>query len=105
MPVSVFETDPSLTHHRLEASATPIVPPEEVREKFKRVKPLKDISVTQRGWRLDVLNAVRRIGGVGTPRCGVRTSQRDVPANTFTTADAYAFTPDIRHRGRPLRAG
>jgi hypothetical protein len=33
----------------------------EVREKFKRAKPLKDISVKQRGWTLDVLNIVRRI--------------------------------------------
>ena len=31
------------------ATDTVIVSPEEVREKFKRVKPLKDISVTQRG--------------------------------------------------------
>ncbi len=38
------------------------MPPEEVREKFKRIKPLKDISVTQRGWTLDVLNIVRRLG-------------------------------------------
>jgi len=31
-------------------------PASEVREKFKRVKPLENISVTQRGWTLDVLN-------------------------------------------------
>jgi hypothetical protein len=29
-----------------------------VRAKYKRVKPLKDISATQRGWTLDVLNVV-----------------------------------------------
>jgi type II restriction enzyme len=64
-----------------------IVPETEVREKFKRVKPLKDISVAQRGWTLDVLNAIRRLG-----------------KTEFTTADAYAFTreleklhPDNRH--------
>jgi hypothetical protein len=58
-----------------------------VREKFRRVKPLKDISVTQRGWTLDVLNAVRTLG-----------------KTEFTTVDAYAFTrelealhPDNRH--------
>jgi len=58
-----------------------------VREKFKRVKPLENISVTQRGWTLDVLNAVRTLG-----------------KSEFTTADAYAFTrelerlhPDNRH--------
>jgi type II restriction enzyme len=64
-----------------------IVPETEVREKFKRIKPLKDISVTQRGWTLDVLNAIRRLG-----------------KTEFTTADTYAFTrelerlhPDNRH--------
>ncbi|HXR46770.1 MAG TPA: hypothetical protein VN784_04955 [Candidatus Limnocylindrales bacterium] len=39
-----------------------ISPAAEVREKFKRVKPLKDIAITQRGWTLDVLNIVRRLG-------------------------------------------
>jgi hypothetical protein len=43
---------------RLTSAATIIVPPEEVRAKYKRVKPLKDISATQRGWTLDVLNVV-----------------------------------------------
>ena len=45
----------------LTSAATIIVPPEEVREKFRRVKPLKDIPITQRGWTLDVLNIVRRL--------------------------------------------
>ena len=64
-----------------------ISPESDVREKFRRVKPLKEISVTQRGWTLDVLNAIRRLG-----------------KTEFTTADAYAFTrelerlhPDNRH--------
>ena len=72
---------------RLTSAATIIIPPEEVREKFLRVKPLSEISVTQRGWTLDVLNAIRRLG-----------------KTDFTTADAYAFTreleqlhPDNRH--------
>jgi len=56
-----------------------------------------------------VLNAIRRLCEVGTARCAVRapsgrkipaalppgTSQRDVPTNTFTTADAYAFTREL----------
>ena len=106
---------------RLTSAATVIVPPEEVREKFKRVKPLKDISVTQRGWTLYVLNIVRRISEAGTAGSAVRapsgrnpamrdgalppgTPQRGVPTNTFTTAEVYAFTreleklhPDNRH--------
>jgi type II restriction enzyme len=64
-----------------------IVPETEVREKFKRVKPLKEIGVRERGWTLDVLNAIRRLG-----------------KTDFTTADAYAFEreleqlhPDNRH--------
>ena len=95
-----------------------ISPAAEVREQFKRVKPLKDIGVKERGWTLDVLNVVRRLCEVGTVGSAVRapsgrnfpaalppvTSQRDVPTNTFTTADAYIFTrelerlhPDNRH--------
>ncbi len=49
-----------------------------VRERFKRVKPLKDISVTQRGWTLDVLNAIRRLG-----------------KTEFTTSDAYIFEREL----------
>jgi type II restriction enzyme len=95
-----------------------ISPAAEVRDRFKRVKPLKEISVAQRGWTLDVLNIVRRISEVGTAGSAVRapsgrnvpaalppvTPRRGVPTNTFTTADAYAFTreleklhPDNRH--------
>jgi type II restriction enzyme len=32
-----------------------------VREKFERLKPMKEISVEQRGWMLDVLNIVRQL--------------------------------------------
>ena len=72
---------------RLTSAATIIVSQEEVRERFKRVKPLKEISVEQRGWTLDILNAIRRLG-----------------KTEFSTADAYTFTreleklhPDNRH--------
>lgn len=64
-----------------------VIPAAEVREKFKRVKPLKEISVKQRGWTLDVLNIVRRIG-----------------KTEFHNEDVYAFAseleklhPDNRH--------
>jgi type II restriction enzyme len=91
---------------------TIIIPPSEVREKFKRVKPLKDISVTQRGWTLDVLNIVRRLvesrrRGDETPskKSGINQSLlTSSPTNEFTTADAYIFEreleqlhPDNRH--------
>jgi type II restriction enzyme len=64
-----------------------VLPTSEVRARFKRVKPLSEIKAKERGWTLDVLNAIRRLG-----------------KTEFTTADAYAFTreleklhPDNRH--------
>jgi len=59
----------------------------DVREKFKRVKPLKEISVKERGWTLDVLSIVQQLG-----------------KTEFTPADIYAHEreleqlhPDNRH--------
>lgn len=49
-----------------------------MQERFRRVKPLKEIAVTQRGWTLDVLNAIRRLG-----------------KTEFTTADAYVFEREL----------
>jgi type II restriction enzyme len=64
-----------------------IAPETEVRERFRRVKPLGDIKAKERGWTLDVLNAVRRLGKA-----------------QFTTSEMYSFTreleglhPDNRH--------
>lgn len=76
------------------------MPDSEVRAQFRRVKPLSEISVAQRGWTLDVLNAIRRLG-----------------KTAFTTADACAFTHELEKlhpdnpvnntvtRGRPACAG
>ncbi len=81
---------------------TIITPATEVREKFRRVKPLKDISVTQRGWTLDVLNIVRRLvdsrrrgnesGSAAEKGASLLTS---APTGEFSTADAYAFTREL----------
>jgi type II restriction enzyme len=64
-----------------------ITPSKEVREKFKKVKPLKELSVKERGWTLDVLNGVRSLG-----------------KKEFTNTDAYTLArrleklhPDNRH--------
>jgi len=64
-----------------------VTPPGEVRTKFSKVKPLGQIKAKERGWTLDVLNAIRRLG-----------------KTEFTTNDAYTFTrelealhPDNRH--------
>jgi len=58
-----------------------------VRERFKHVKPLKELSVKERGWTLDVLNGVRSLG-----------------KREFTDTDAYTLAsqleqlhPDNRH--------
>jgi type II restriction enzyme len=99
---------------RLTSAATVIVSPEEVRAQFRRVKPLIDIPITQRGWTLDVLNAIRRL--VDSRRrgnesfiknrknVGLLTSSPTGETKEFTTADAYAFAreleqlhPDNRH--------
>jgi type II restriction enzyme len=91
---------------------TQIVPPEEVRAQFQRVKPLKDIAIQERGWALDVLNLVRRLvdrssrgneahtGKTGTSQGSLTSS----PTTEFTNADIYAHAreleslhPDNRH--------
>ena len=41
-----------------------IIPEKEVRENYRRVKPLKELSVAERGWTLDVLTAVRSLGKI-----------------------------------------
>jgi type II restriction enzyme len=64
-----------------------VTPENEVREKFRRVKPLGEIKAKERGWTLDVLNIVRRLG-----------------KTEFTNENVYVFTreleklhPDNRH--------
>jgi len=66
---------------------TKVMSVKEARERYRRVKPLEQIKAKDRGWTLDVLNAVRRLG-----------------KKEFTTSDAYAFAremeelhPDNRH--------
>jgi type II restriction enzyme len=108
---------------RLTSAATTIVPPSEVRAQFRKVKPLKELSVKERGWTLDVLNLVRRIveeRGCPHPQHFRQTQRRgkvpvapDAPRvaagdsrapNEFTNEDVYAFAreleklhPDNRH--------
>jgi len=96
--------------HRPEACATLITPPEEVRARYTRLKPIREIKTTQRGWTLDVLNIVRRlVNSEGRaprdPNISDKMGRRGTPpSDSFTTADAYAFTreleklhPDNRH--------
>jgi len=53
--------------------------PAKVREHFKRLKPLKEIKVKQRGWMLDVLNVVRLLD-----------------KKEFTNQDIYAFESRLK---------
>ena len=64
-----------------------VLPATLVRAQFQRVKPLAEIKASARGWTLDVLNAIRRLG-----------------KTEFSTSDAYAIEremeqlhPDNRH--------
>jgi type II restriction enzyme len=54
------------------------LPENEVRAQFKRVKPLSEIKSKERGWTLDVLNAVRTLGKA-----------------EFTNDDAYTLVPHL----------
>lgn len=62
-------------------------PPHKVRESFRRLRPLEEIGVKERGWTLDVLRVVRSLG-----------------KTEFSNSDVYAFEsqfeqlhPDNRH--------
>jgi type II restriction enzyme len=73
---------------------------------------LKDISVTQRGWTLDVLNAIRRLGKTDLSRLGngernlaeskgPRGPSERARASQFTTTDVYTFERELE----PLHPG
>jgi type II restriction enzyme len=47
--------------HPIIAASSP-TDPAQVRARYTRLKPIREIKTTQRGWTLDVLNIVRRLG-------------------------------------------
>ena len=53
-------------------------PPEQVRESFRRISPLKEISIRERGWTLDVLRVVQSMG-----------------KTEFTNEDAYMYVSQL----------
>lgn len=73
----VLKNIPPDARIRLIADGVP-VPPETVRESFRRLKPLEEIGVKERGWTLDVLNVVRSLG-----------------KSQFTNNDVYAFASQL----------
>jgi hypothetical protein len=94
---------------------TVIVPPEEVRARYTRLKPIREIKTAQRGWTLDVLNIVRRLvesrrRGLPGRSTGAKTGDESLkstgqpeslrlltssPTNEFTTSDVYAFEREL----------
>jgi type II restriction enzyme len=75
----------------------------EVREQFRRLKPLKEISVAQRGWTLDVLNIVRRLPlkvGDEVTSLKLKTGKglsllTSSPTREFTNEDVHAFAREL----------
>lgn len=63
IPIVTTSASPRLSGEKKSRELVQFVSsPEEVREKFRKVKPLKDLPIEKRGWTLDVLNIVRRLG-------------------------------------------
>jgi len=56
-----------------------VVPASTVREKYQRLKPLAALPIQQRGWTLDVLNAIHTLG-----------------QPVFTNDDAYRLVPKLQ---------
>jgi type II restriction enzyme len=54
--------------------------PATVREQYARLRPLENVMHDARGWTLDMLNAVRRLG-----------------KNEFTLGEVYAFADELAH--------
>ena len=82
----VLNNIPTDAKIRLVSGGVP-APPRQVRESFRRLRPLKEISPAERGWTLDVLRVVHALG-----------------KQQFANGDVYAFEsyleslhPDNRH--------
>jgi type II restriction enzyme len=73
----VLKNIPPDARIKLISDGTP-TPPNLVRERFRRLKPLEEISVTERGWTLDVLRVVRALGKA-----------------EFSNNDIYEFAPQL----------
>ena len=60
---------------------TLITPEHEVRARFSRIRPLREIRGNERGWTLDVLRAVRSLGKI-----------------EFTNEEAYTLVPQLQQQ-------
>ena len=79
IPIVTTSASPRLSGEKNSCSFVQFVStPEQVCEKFRKVKPLKDIPITNRGWMLDILNIVNRLG-----------------KTEFTNQDVYAYEREL----------
>ena len=66
--------------------------PEEVREKFRRLKPLSDIPTKQRALALEILNIARRIAARNDKASG---NAAGIHRPTFTNEEVYAYEREL----------
>ena len=76
----VLKNIPPDARIRLISDGVP-VPPSQVRESFRRLRPLEEISPKERGWTLDVLRIVRSLG-----------------KKEFSNSDVYAFESQLERQ-------
>ena len=96
---------------RLTSAATVIIPPDEVRARYTRLKPIREIKTAQRGWTLDVFNVVaavcdrRKSKGADLRRTDRRYSSSANSASILPTGmqRGWRFAPDggfVRAKGQ-----
>jgi type II restriction enzyme len=61
IPIVTTSASPCLSGSNSCSFVQFVSPPEQVRAQFRKIKPLQEIPITQRGWMLDILNIVHRI--------------------------------------------
>jgi len=79
---SHFSLDRTPVDARIDIVREQVVsPPGVVRERFRKVRPLQELSTKERGWTLDVLTIVRRLEARGTGRGADTDSQLRPPSS------------------------
>jgi type II restriction enzyme len=74
--------------------------PSQVRARYTRLKPIREIKTTQRGWTLDVLNIIRRLGKPEFTNDDVYTHDRELEQ---LHPDNRNVRPKIRQQLQILR--
>ena len=87
-----------------------VIPVEEVRERFRKAffKPLQGLSVAERGWTLDVLNIVRKLGKTEFQNRDIYAFERELeslhPNNRNVRAQIRRRLQVLRDRGLLIHA-